>query len=75
MRPKGEQLEGIPGESSGLWTGIPKGSPEAREGMKEQKCGSLHCILELSAAGCGMRGGTGLDVCLEGKPDHEDCIY
>lgn len=51
MRLKGEQLEGIPGESSGLWTGIPKGSPEAREGMKEQKCGSLHCILELSAAG------------------------
>lgn len=49
MRPKGEHLEETLGESSGLWIGIPKGPPEAREGMKEQKCGSLHCILELSA--------------------------
>lgn len=49
MMPKGEHLEEALGESSVLWTGIPKGPPEAREGMKDQKCGSLHCILELSA--------------------------
>lgn len=52
MRLKGEHLEEGLRESSGLWTGIPKGSSEAREGVKEQSVsGSPHCILKLNAAG------------------------